>query len=262
MRRHIPVPRIIGVISVVLLGSATYYYLAYVRVNLAWSDSGDFRKMFGAVSALFTGLAFVEVSITYHIRLRKSIANRSAADIQKFEARFLHLLNVHDELIRGMARWITVSGHHILVKGQEQIVSLYSQYVDAYIEEYTSNVMAAPADIIKRSFSTFFYDNKPLVRQYFRHLCYILTFLDSAKFLSFREKKFYMKLIQSRLSSHEILLLFYNCLSKKGMRKFKLLVERYSLLEDMPDDLLIPNVRKLENHEHKALYDKQAFKRE
>jgi len=72
------------------------------------------------------------------------------------------------------------------------------------------------------------------------------------------KKMEYVKLLRAQLSSHELLLLFYNCLSEKGMRKTKALVERYALLEHVPQDKLVPKQLNMD-HNHVGLYERGAF---
>jgi hypothetical protein len=63
----------------------------------------------------------------------------------------------------------------------------------------------------------------------------------------------YTNLVRAQLSSYEIALMFYNCLSEMGREKFKPLVERYALLKIVPIDQL-PDERHIE------LFDQGTFK--
>ena len=91
-----------------------------------------------------------------------------------------------------------------------------------------------------------------MVGHYFRHLYNTVKFVDRHVFLEeFEERKSYTSLIRAQLSSHELVILFYNCLSHRGA-KFKPLVEKYSLLENMDVGLLL-------NKEHMNLYENMAF---
>ena len=67
-----------------------------------------------------------------------------------------------------------------------------------------------------------------------------------------RNKKNYTNFVRAQLSSHELALLFYNCLSKNGKVKFKTLLEKYSLLKNIDKYLIF-------NHEHLDEYEKSAF---
>ena len=87
---------------------------------------------------------------------------------------------------------------------------------------------------------------------YFSHLYNTIKFVDEHDFLQdFEEKKYYTDLLRAQMSSNELGLIFYNCLSDRGA-KFKCLVERYSLFKDMDENVLLDET-------HKRLYDKGAF---
>ena len=60
------------------------------------------------------------------------------------------------------------------------------------------------------------------------------------------------ELVRAQLSSDELFLLFYNCLSKVGLKKFKPLVEEFAMLQHVPrESLILP--------EHMELYNQRAF---
>lgn len=62
----------------------------------------------------------------------------------------------------------------------------------------------------------------------------------------------YTSMIRSQLSDYELLWLFYNCISKNGIEKFKPYIEKYSLLKNIPKD-------KLHNHNIANKYNDSAF---
>lgn len=48
----------------------------------------------------------------------------------------------------------------------------------------------------------------------------------------------YMAMVRSQLSDYELVWIFYNCLSGYGNEKFKPLIERFSLLKNLPLDMI------------------------
>lgn len=85
---------------------------------------------------------------------------------------------------------------------------------------------------------------------YFRNLYHIVKFVDKANISNKRE---YTNILRAQLSTGELLLLYFNCLSRYGNEKFKPLVEKYSLLKTIADD------DELLRYDCKDLYDKMAF---
>ncbi len=83
---------------------------------------------------------------------------------------------------------------------------------------------------------------------YFRHLYHIIKFIDANS----NDAKTYTNFIRAQLSSYELLMLFYNCLSSYGNQKFKPLIEKYALLKNMPMDQVL-------NSDQLSLYKKTAY---
>lgn len=55
------------------------------------------------------------------------------------------------------------------------------------------------------------------------------------------------------LTSYELFLIFYYCLSPTGAKEFKSLVEKYNLLKNLPEKLIF-------GKKHKTLYNLKTFK--
>ena len=106
---------------------------------------------------------------------------------------------------------------------------------------------------INEKYEEFFVIYQSQVGHYFRNLYNVVKFVNKKSDFpkDYKAKKFYTNLIRAQLSSGELGLLFYNCLSDRGA-KFKKLVEKYALLKDMDFKVLI-------NKKHRNLYDKSAY---
>ena len=82
---------------------------------------------------------------------------------------------------------------------------------------------------------------------YYRVLFNIFTFLENSK----NSQPYHAKILRAQLSDAELLLLFYNCLTKSG-KPFTELAVKYQLFDNMP------TVRLLED-EHINYIDRKAF---
>jgi len=103
-------------------------------------------------------------------------------------------------------------------------------------------------NIISDSYYEYYKRHQSDLGHYFRNLYHIIKFVDSAEISN---KKMYTSLVRAQLSSHELLLLFYNCLSTPG-QKFKPFIEKYQLLKNMPSSDLI-------ERSHKTMYNNSAY---
>jgi len=86
---------------------------------------------------------------------------------------------------------------------------------------------------IQMAYAAFWVDWKQDLGHYFRYLYNVVRFIDDSNVGHNR----YMKLLRAQLSDYELVMLFYNCLTTKG-EKFKHYVESYSLLDNLPTELL------------------------
>lgn len=100
-----------------------------------------------------------------------------------------------------------------------------------------------------KGYNLFFEKNQNNLGHYFRNLYHIIKYIDKSEVLN---KKTYTNFVRAQLSSHELALIFYNCLTENGSDKFKPLVEEYSLLKNMNTGLVF-------NSAHLEEYDKKAY---
>lgn len=94
---------------------------------------------------------------------------------------------------------------------------------------------------------------------YFRNLYRIIKIIDEKTFVedeieNFNIKYSYTSIVRAQLSDDEIKWLFFNCLSNKGFKKFKPLIEKYTLLKIIDRDNLV-------NKYYSPLYLETAFKK-
>ena len=164
---------------------------------------------------------------------------------QNFENSFFQLLGMHSEIVNSMA----IENNRY--SGRECFgYMLDNKLKYAYYNPPPNRIQEDLNALYEQLFAEF----QTPIGYYFRHLYNVVKFVDQHDFLGDAEleaKKFYTNLVRAQLSSDELGLLFYNCLSDRGA-KFKDLVEKYALFEDMPLDVLI-------KEEHQDLYDPNAY---
>lgn len=228
---------------------------------------GTFGDMFGAVNALFTGLAFATLIYTTWLQrdelelqreelsaTREELAGQKRQlteqtetfALQRFEDSLFSLLRIQGEIVNAMDL-IDVSGRitksrdcfRVWYKRLQTIHAKHAVYADGQAMQTVQSI-----------YQRFYSDHQAELGHYFRHLYHIIKFVKEAPI---RDKRKYTSLVRAQLSGYEQLMLFYNCLSELGFQKFKPLVEEFALLENMPQSQLID--RKL----HLPLYSSSAF---
>ncbi len=262
--------------TIVLIGCAVV--AVWVLMGVFASDRpspGQFGDMFGAVNALFTGLAFAGLIYTIilqreelglqrkELRLtrrelngqkKEFAAQNSTMALQRFESSFFSILRVHHQIIDAM---------DLNIEAQKQAKSrdCFNYFYRNLRNEFSkrkpqTGKSGEQGDVanIDECYESFYKERQHEVGHYFRNLYHLINFIDKSDVQGggFDAKKRYTNLVRAQLSSYELTMIFYNCLSKYGREKFKPLVEQYGLLKNMEKSLLVSS-------EHEACYAKSAF---
>lgn len=233
-----------------------------------------FGDSFGSVNALISAFAFAGVIVAIviqrnELRLqRKDLelqrnefkTQNATLQLQRFENTFFNMLSLQQEIVNNLYYKETIKDYIVedapdpahgriqkeilvdkviqgrelfrfafdevnhyfeLENGEQKKVSgirryLYHKGLKSYCDCYTSS----------------YFDH------YFRHLYTIIKFIHKSDFLNFEEKYKYTTMVRATLSRYELIWLFYNGLSFVGKQKFKKLIEEYSLLKNIREDLL------------------------
>lgn len=254
----------IGIISVLLLIERSVYCSFD-----SWTERGQFGDMFGVGNAIFSALAFGGVIVAIFLQRRELELQRRELELTRREIKrqekqlhsqadtlkkenldntFYRLLSLHQEILKDVT-YIRHGPHSTArVYGRRAM----SQFVTKLRTMYDRGDVNAPAlQRIQKVYDRFHRGYHSQLGHYFRNLYHIMKFIDDS-LASRDDKKLYRRLIRAQLSSDELLLLFYNCLSKVGERKFKPLVERFSMLQHILKEELIDS-------EHIGLYKPQAY---
>lgn len=85
-------------------------------------------------------------------------------------------------------------------------------------------------------YEVFYKQHEAELGHYFRSLYNVVKFVKNS---DVTDKRLYTNLVRAQLSSHELLLIFYNCLSGLGREKFKPLVKEFDLLKHLHTQILL-----------------------
>lgn len=243
-----------------------------------WQNRGTFGDMFGAVNALFSGLAFAGIIIALIFqkdelalqrqelrdtreelkgqREQMELQNESIKK-QNFENTFFQLLRFHSEIVNSLDTTTSVRDvdrstmkitfTNKVISGRYCFRYFYKELSDIYKAE-VKNGELQDEGFVRRVYKKFHVKYQADLGHYFRNLYYLVKFVKDS---DITDKEYYLNLVRAQLSTYEHLLLFYNCLSKFGYKKFKPLVEEFGLLNDVEKELLIGK--------HAIFYDTKAF---
>lgn len=214
-------------------------------------EAGQFGDMFGGVNALFGGLAFAGVIFAILLQKRELQLQRKELEQtreelrgqknqleaqnktfqkQGFENTFFSLLRLHNDLVRAIEiRGISADASAITT-GTACFVKFYQSFKQALeIRQRGDSPTKDPLKDIEYVYGTFFGEKKSDLDHYFRSLYHSITYVKNSHI---DDKRLYTATVRAQLSSHELLLLFYHCLTPYG-KQLKPLVEEFALLKDV-----------------------------
>lgn len=197
--------------------------------------------------------------------------------VQIFENTFFQLLRLHNDILND----IDLTNHYMdgqidHITGRSCFTSFIDRLKTEYMKSYQDPGSNTPGSRrgpvkndeklrklsinsdrdkqeIREAYQRFYEQSQSDVGHYFRNLYHVVKYVKESDVIDgYEKKKFYTNLVRAQLSSFELLLLFYNCLSKYGYIKFKPLIEEYEFLENMP-------VSELFQPWHKSYYAESAF---
>jgi hypothetical protein len=188
---------------------------------------------------------------------------------QRFEASFFHLLSLHNQIVEALRhrepeRMYPVRPQQF--EGRDCFERWYDDMKGCFFEmraqgndprpTFINPVPVEDVAALARLYLNFYRDHQAEVGHYFRNLYHLLKFVAESK-IPDGDKRRYTSLVRAQLSQYELALLFYDGLTPippETTNKFKGLIERFGLLENLNLDLLIVRERDVQ------FYNQTAFR--
>lgn len=192
---------------------------------------GQFGDQFGAVNALFSGLAFAALIYTIYlqrIEIKQTQdemkSQNETLTLQRFENTFFKLLGNYSD---SQPRDFYNTAYHSFFDGYSRNINNNQQTEERYRSEFIS------ANNRNNSFSSYFVILKELI-----------YYVDGFSGISDAQKKFYTNVICASLSDHEMWLLFYSIIYDTRLLPMKDCVEKYAMFTNLKLDGLIRSTDK------------------
>lgn len=247
-------------VALALVGVAALWALNLCYgLSLSSTERGLFGDMFGAVNALFSGLAFA--GVMYAIVMQRheiSIAKREIAytklildeqqkqlSIQNQQSKRQGFENTYFQMVRLFSD-ITNNIDLQRLENKKPIVTRGKDVFPVFLDRLRKTYNPPEKNLygghdFDDSYDKFYEKHNTELGHYFRLLYNIMNFINES---DVDNQKFYAKILRAQLSDSEIAILFYNGLSKNGVSKFKPLIERYGLLKNLNQrDIFAPELK-------------------
>ena len=281
-------------IVVAIVGVVTLWWLSWDHIDkyIDPATRGTFGDKFGAVNALFSGLAFAGLIATLlyqreELKLQREELKETRNELnaqklefqeqnktmkrQRFENTFFNMLSLQQEItanlsyeyyshLRSCPNSISEEMFYkdipkVLFHGREVFEGLYKRAIIDYNgKRYADGVYNILENFGHLSYSSITATTR--FDHYFRHLYRIVKYVDSTDLIEDGERYDYVCIVRSQLSDYELIMMFYNCLTTNGCEKFKPLIEKYSIFNNLREELL-PNLE-LKNEYAKKAYNRSA----
>lgn len=232
---------------------------------------GTFGDQFGAVNALFSGLAFTGLIYTIILQrrdlkmqrrdllyqrreleltrkelemTRKEMEDQTVEyekqnetlKIQRFENTFFNMLSQFQEVVNNLKiskNFFVGEGRACFENTYEKNETIEQNMNDMAYKSISSVISLYGLDGYKKS------DWPKQFDHYFRLFYRILKFVHESKVISDYDEKYeYTAMLRAMLSRYELVWLYYNGLSY-GAQKLKPLIERYAMLNNLRSELLV-----------------------
>ena len=263
---------IIAIVGVIAMWGLSWW-LIHENIDCS-TERGTFGDMFGAVNALFSGLAFAGLIVTLlyqkeELKLQREELSETRKELkgqreefeeqnktmkrQRFENTFFNMLSLQQEIVANLSFEYYASPnirpHNIpeeifyrgVPKGQFHGREVFEGiYKHAVIEYNGIRYLDGIYKLLSNS-GYAIYSNISITTRfdhYFRHLYRIVKYVDSSDLISDDERYEYACIARSQLSDYELVMLFYNCLTANGRAKFKPLIEKYTIFNNLRTELL------------------------
>lgn len=278
----------LAIIVFVIIFVCYYVYLAEINRIIEYSvglgqeklaTAGTLGDTAGLINALFSGLAFGGVILTIIWQIQNDKRGRQSGLKVQFENTFFNMTQTFEKIIEGLSIENKSNKHEI-----DSHDFLSNIYEDKHNTKSTSVSLQEPTSIKDRALFKYLYeerkvDGKQLVESiresgitafenvmdgildhYFRYFYRILKFIDDTELIDSQQKYYYASIFRAQLSRYELLMIYYNGLSKFGREKLKPLLEKYCVFKNLAE---IPELMiNLDDKEGKSLiqgYDDSAM---
>jgi hypothetical protein len=256
-----------GLIILLLTVTAAWCMSWYLLKDL--SDRGAFGDMFGAINALFSGLAFA--GVIYAIFLQRNelslqrteleltrgelkgqkeqmVAQNENIELQNFENTYFNLLKVYNNTVNNLELETGID-ESLIIKGKDCFLDFFETYKRQQRIMSCDQPDLTDNERIRRSFSELYRRPQSDIEHYFRIISRIFKFVEAQ---NIKNKRFYIETLWDQLSNKEVALIFYDSLCKRI--ETKEIIEKYSLLKNVTNEIFVYEEL------HRELYSESAYR--
>lgn len=245
-------------IFVAIAGAFLYYAVAVAYdwwpfEALTLEQRGQLGDTFGAFTSLFSALGFGGVLLTLWYQHGTIEKANQRAELQQFESILFQLLASHNVILNELDIQ-NGAGGPVLARGRDCFHRYYTRHMKpTYKRLRSANPGDGEAVVALATWEAVWIRHRHNLGHYLRFIYNIFRYIDEAS-IGEGDKRKYARIVRSQISDYELLILFYNCIHHNGVERFKPLVEKYAIFNNLPPELLLSKA-------HVSFYADTAFRR-
>lgn len=207
--------------------------------KLDFRNTGQIGDTIGGIMGPFVAIAAAILTfLAFWVQFKANEQQRKDIALERFENNLFQLIQIQEEITNNLS-FTPIDGadrlYGSIFHGRQVFKILYNE------KGFTHSEWGLKSSIIKDGIISYEEDKDiGVLDHYFRHLYRVFKFIDEAPiFINEKKKKYeYACIMRASLSQYELIMLFYNCLSRNGREKFKPLIERYAIFNNLRVELL------------------------
>lgn len=230
----------LGLFLLIILIICFFPYLFTQHGKLDFSHTGEIGDTIGGIMGPFVAIAAAILTFfAFWVQFKANEQQRKDIALERFESNLFQLIQVQEEITNNL-QFSACDGidklYNANIPGRQVFKAIY--------EEKTYPFWGIKEGISEKGLTSYEEDKDiGVLDHYFRHLYRVFKFIDEAPiFANDKDKKYeYACIMRASLSQYELIMLFYNCLSSNGREKFKPLIEKYAIFNNLRVELLATN---------------------
>lgn len=205
--------------------------------ELDFRNTGQIGDTIGGIMGPFVAIAAAILTfLAFWVQFKANEQQRKDIALERFESNLFQLIQIQEEITNNLLFTPTDSADGLygnVFHGRQVFKILY--------KEKTFPYWGIESGIREKGIISYEEDKDVnVLDHYFRHLYRVFKYIDETPvFINDKKKRYeYACIMRASLSQYELILLFYNCLSSNGREKFKPLIERYAIFNNLRVELL------------------------
>lgn len=223
----------------IIIGGICYLptYFTQSERYYFYKETGTIGDTIGGTMGPFVAIAAAILTfLAFWVQFKANEQQRNDIALERFESNLFQLIQIQEDITNNL-QFLAYDNSNLFnkvkISGRQIFKALY--------EEKNTPLWGIKEDIKLEGIIAYEKDKDiGILDHYFRHLYRVFKFIDEAPvFINDKKKKYeYACIMRASLSQYELIMLFYNCLSSNGKEKFKPLIEKYAIFNNLRVELL------------------------